>query len=335
VTVSADVSWELDGVTMYGTLVRPDGDGPFPAVVMVAGSGPTDRDWNSPLLPGENGSARLLADALADAGVASLRYDKCASGPHVAENLPMLAGKMSMASHLDELIAAVAVLASREFIDADRLVGLGNSEGCIHLLHYVTSAQPAPLAAIVLTAPPGRSMRDLLVSQLVRQLAALPDHEELTAAVEAAAARYSAGDSADPDPRLPEGVRMVFASFETPANLPFARELWNEDTPSLLARVTVPALVVIGRKDVQVNADLDAAPLQAATVGSANVTFSFPENANHVLKEERRTLAEIAAAPGSGYNEPGTRLDPEAVDEILNWIRGVVGLLGSVAEPRH
>jgi dienelactone hydrolase len=117
---------------------------------------------------------------------------------------------------------------------------------------------------------------------------------------------------------------MVFASFEVPTNLPFARELWNAETPRALAQVTVPTLIVIGRKDLQVDAEKDAALLQAATQGNTNVTFAFPENANHVLNQDLRTIAEIAASPGSGYNEPGTRLDPEAVDEILGWLRGVV-----------
>jgi hypothetical protein len=238
VTVSEEVGWELDGVTMHGTLVRPEGREHLPAVVLVAGSGPTDRDWTSPLLPGTNGSGRLLADALAQADVATLRYDKRASGPHLTENLPLIAGRLTMASHLDELTAAVGVLASRDFIDADRIVGLGNSEGCIHVLHYATSAQAVPMAGIVLTACPGRPMRDVLLSQLAVQLGPLEHHEDLLAAVEAAAARYSAGDPAQPDQRLPESVRMVFASFEAPANLPFARELWNERTPSRLAAVT-------------------------------------------------------------------------------------------------
>src|SRR5258708_4404320 len=100
---SSDVSWPLESATMYGTLVRPLGPGPFPAVVLVAGSGPTDRDWNSPLLPGSNGSARLIAEALARVGIASLRYDKRASGPHARENMQSLIGKLSMQSHVDEL----------------------------------------------------------------------------------------------------------------------------------------------------------------------------------------------------------------------------------------
>ena len=90
VTDSVEVTWLLDDITMRGTLTVPAGDGRFPAVVMVAGSGPTDRDWCSPLLPGTNGSARLLAEAFADAGIASLRYDKRASGPDVAESARIL-----------------------------------------------------------------------------------------------------------------------------------------------------------------------------------------------------------------------------------------------------
>ena len=108
---SVEITWPLDETTMYGTLVRPSGVGPFPAVVMVAGSGPTDRNWNSPLLPGPSGGARLIAEALAAAGIASLRYDKRASGPHVRETMQTLIGKMSMQSHVDELAGAVRALA--------------------------------------------------------------------------------------------------------------------------------------------------------------------------------------------------------------------------------
>src|SRR5215471_7178832 len=115
-TESTEVSWPLDSTTVYGTLVKPSGPGPFPAVVMVAGSGPTDRDWNSPLLPGTNGSARLLAEALAQARIASLRYDKRPSGPHLLENMQALIGKISMQSHLDELTGAVHTLAAQDYV---------------------------------------------------------------------------------------------------------------------------------------------------------------------------------------------------------------------------
>src|SRR5579863_8995724 len=120
----SEVNWQLDSTTVYGTMVKPVGPGPFPAVVMVAGSGPTDRDWNSPLLPGTNGSARLLAEALAQAGFASLRYDKRVSGPHARENVPLLIGKVSMQSFADEFAGAVRTVASQEYVRDDRIFAL-------------------------------------------------------------------------------------------------------------------------------------------------------------------------------------------------------------------
>src|SRR5215469_10820495 len=133
---SVELTWELDGITMSGTMTLPEGDGPFPAVVLVAGSGPTDRDWCSPLLPGTNGSARLLAEALAQAGIASLRYDKRASGPHARENVPLLIGQISMQSHVDELTGAVDTMVSQAFVQEGRIFALANSEGTLHVLNY-------------------------------------------------------------------------------------------------------------------------------------------------------------------------------------------------------
>ena len=323
-TRSVELSWPVDDIPMYGTLTVPDGAGPFPAVVMVAGSGPTDREWNTPLLPGDNGSGRLIALALADAGLASLRYDKRGSGPHLAYNLPLMTGRISMEFHLDELVAAVAVLIAQDGVDATRLVGLGNSEGCLHVLHYATSPQPVPFVGLVLTAPPGRAIGDLLMAQLAQQLGLQPDGAALYPMVEAAAARYSAGQPMDPDPRLPENLRMILASFETPANLPFARELWNEDAADSLPLVRVPTLVVIGGKDLQVDARIDGVLLQEAASEMSHVTFVFPANANHELKEEKRSTADIAASANLRYNDPDTHLDPETTGLITSWLHSIL-----------
>ncbi|MGA8245965.1 MAG: hypothetical protein WB797_03605 [Nocardioides sp.] len=322
-TRATEVSWQLDGITMHGTLTRPDGAGPFPSVVLVAGSGPTDRDWCSPLLPGTNGSARLLAEAFADSGIASLRYDKRVSGPYAAENVPRLIGRLSMRSHLDELACAVGVLAQEADLEPTRIVGLGNSEGCLHVLHYATSAPGIPFAGIVLAAPPGRPTRDVLLSQLELQVAQLPDGSLLMDAVRAATARYEAGQPMDLDPQLPEQLRMILTSFEAPTNLPLARELWVEDATRLLAAVTMPMLVLIGGHDLQIDVHADGDPLQAAAAGRPNITFAFPPTANHVLKEDTRTVAEVVAAPGNGYNAEGTRLDPEALETMLTWLHSL------------
>lgn len=318
---SLEVSWQLDSTTMYGTLVRPVGPGPFPAVVMVAGSGPTDRDWNSPLLPGSNGSARLLAEALARAGFASLRYDKRASGPHARENVPLLIGKMSMQSHVDEFAAALHTLASQAYVRGDRIFALANSEGTLHALNYQLHSPAIPLAGLVLIGPPGRAVGTVARSQLAAQAASMPNGEALLALYDEAITRFQAGEPATPDPALPEGVQMLLKGLETPANLPFARELWMADAAPLLKQVKVPVLVIIGQKDLQVDWQADGEPLQRAAAGQEQVSFLFPESANHVLKYELRARSQLVPAEiTQSYNSPQTHLDPQALDSILQWM---------------
>lgn len=319
---SSEVTWQLGGTSVYGTLVRPVGPGPFPAVVMVAGSGPTDRDWNSPLLPGSNGSAHLLAEALAQAGVASLRYDKRVSGPHARENVPLLIGKLSMQSHVDEFAGAVRTVASQEYVRSDRIFALANSEGTLHALNYQLLSPTLPLAGLVLIGPPGRTVGAVARSQLAAQAASVPNGDALLALYDAAIARFLAGEPVAPDPALPEGVQLLLKSLEAPANLPFARELWMADAASLLRQVDVPVLVIIGKKDIQVDWQADGEPLQQAAVGYEHVTFLFSENANHVLKQELRPRSELVQANVmESYNSPGTHLDQQALVDIIAWLK--------------
>ena len=318
---SSEVTWPMDETTMYGTLVRPSGPGPFPAVVMVAGSGPTDRDWNSPLLPGTNGSAHLLGEALARAGIASLRYDKRASGPHARENVPLLIGKMSMQSHVDELAGAVRIMASQAYTRSGRVFALANSEGTLHALNYQLHNPEIPFAGLVLTGPPGRAVGTVARSQLAAQAARIPNGEALLALYDAAIARFMAEEPIVPDQALPQGVQMLLQSLETPANLPLARELWMASAAPLLRQVGVPVLIIIGKKDLQVDWQADGEPLKQAAAGHEEITFLFPENANHVLKQELRPRSELVLAEVMPeYNGPDTRLDPQALASILEWL---------------
>ena len=143
----------------------------------------------------------------------------------------------------------------------------------------------------------------------------------MLALYDAAIDRFLAGEPVAPDPSLPEGVQLLLKSLETPANLPFARELWTADAAPLLKQVDVPVLIVIGKKDLQVGWQTDGEPLQHAAEGHKEVTFFFPENANHVLKQELRPRSELVAAEvAQSYNGPDTRLDPQALASILEWL---------------
>lgn len=318
---SSDISWQLDTTTMDATLVRPSGPGPFPAATLVAGSGPTDRDWNSPLMPGTNGSARLIAEALARAGVASLRYDKRASGPRARENMQSLIGKLSMQSHVDELAGAVRALASQTYIRSDRIFAIANSEGTLHALSYQAQRPAIPFAGLVLIGPPGRSVGAVARSQLAGMAAGIPNGDALLALYDAAIARFLAGEPIAPDPALPEGVQLLLQSLETPANLPFARELWVASAAPLLAQVDIPVLVIIGKKDLQVDWQADGEPLQQAAAGRENVTYLFPDDANHILKHEPKPRSELTLPEvTTRYNAPDAQLDPQATASMLEWL---------------
>jgi pimeloyl-ACP methyl ester carboxylesterase len=317
----SEVNWQSELATIHGTLVRPLGPGPFPAAVMVAGSGPTNRDWNSPLLPGSNGSARLIAEALARAGIASLRYDKLASDPDIRENLQALIGKFSMQSHLDELTGAVRTLAGQNCVREGRIFALTNSEGALHALNYQLHRPTIAFAGLVLTGPPGRTVGAVARSQIAAQLIGIPDGNEMMAVYDTAIARFVAGEPIAPEPSLPQGIQMVLQGLANPVNLPFARELWTADAAAMLRQVNVPVLVIIGKKDIQINWQADGEPLQRAAAGHKDVTFLFPENVNHVLKHEPRPRSELVPAEvTASYNAPGAQLDPEVQASIPEWL---------------
>jgi hypothetical protein len=158
-------------------------------------------------------------------------------------------------------------------------------------------------------------------AQLAAQAAAIPNGDALMALYDEAITRFLTGEPMAPDPALPQGVQMLLQSLETPVNLPFARELWMADASPLLAQVNIPVLVIIGKKDLQVDWQDDGEPLQRAAAGHANVTFLFPENANHVLKYEARPRSELAQPEAlPRYNAPDAYLDPEALASILAWL---------------
>lgn len=315
------VSWQVDEIDVEATLTRPSGSGPFSAVIMVAGSGPTDRNWNSPLIPGTNGSAALLAQVLTAAGFVTLRYDKRASGPHVQENVMRMLGKISMQSHVDEVAGGVQFLAARKDVDPGRIFALTNSEGCIHALNYQNQAAALPFSGLVLTAAPGRVMGAVGRSQIAAQVVAAPDGDALLAAYDAAIDDFAAGRPVTVDANMPEGMRILILGLSAPVNQPFARELWIADPAALLAAVTAPALIVIGKKDIQVDWRADGVLFESLAQTHRNITLVYPENANHVLKYEPRDRSTLTAAEAmDNYSGPAGVLDAEVVQTITSWL---------------
>jgi uncharacterized protein len=320
--VSHNVTWAIGETTVYATITRPQGDGPYPAVVFVAGTGQTDRDWVMPHLPGTNGSGGLLATELAKQDFVTIRYDKRYAGPGAEENLPHLAGKISLAGHVEELAGAVETLLAQDYVDPDRIYVLSHGEGAFHALNYHLEYGER-FAGLVLTAPPARPLADMYIELTCRQWQSVPGAGDILAGLQALVADFLAGKPFVPDPDLPAAVNAQVSGWHEPRNLPFMREILPLDPAELLPRVTVPALVIIGKKDIQVDWQADGDLLQTATAGLDNITYEFPLNANRVLKWESKTREQLTEADALQYNVEGRVLDPETLVAIVGWLRQI------------
>lgn len=319
------VSWLVDDIQVNASLTLPEGTGPFPAVIMVAGSGPTDRNWNTPLIPGTNGSAALLSRMLTDAGFITLRYDKRPSSPQAQENVTRMMGKISLQGHIDELAGGVQLLANRKDVDRSHIFALTNSEGCVHALNYQLRAFQLPFSGLILTSPPARPIGVVARGQIAAQLSAVPGGEQMLAAYDQAIQDFTAGHPVKMDESLPEGLRNLILSITQPINQPFSRELWSMDAAKLLESVHNPVFVVLGKKDIQVTWQIDGPIFDALAMKQSNVEVAYFENANHVLKHEPRPLAQLSMTEiMESYNGDTSVMDGDAAQSILDWLKNQI-----------
>jgi len=131
-----------------------------------------------------------------------------------------------------------------------------------------------------------------------------------------------AGRPVPTNENLPEGLQQLIMGITHPGNQPFSRELWGFDPSKKLAEIEVPVLIVLGKKDIQVDWKTDGAIFEAVAREHDNITISYAENANHVLKSEPRQRAQLNPAEvTTTYNADGVLLDPAPVEIIISWLR--------------
>lgn len=252
----------------------------------------------------------------------TLRYDKRASGPHAPENVKLMAGKISMGAHTAELAGGVDLLINNPEVNPAKIFVLTNSEGCVHGLNYQTQSGAHPFTGMVLTSAFARATGVLAHSQIAAQLGAVPGGDALIAAYDAAIVEFIAGRPVPVNDTLPEGLRQVIQGITQPVNLPFARELWIYNPITALAEVKVPVLIVLGKKDIQVDWQIDGSLFDSLAKEHKNITVAYFDNANHVMKlepkpREQLTPAEVMAT----YSVAEVLLDPEPVETIITWLR--------------
>lgn len=284
------------GVALDGTLARPrNHEGAIPVVLIVAGSGPTDRNANGPLL--NSNAYALLAWGLAEAGFASVRYDKRGIG---ASQRAAGAGDpttLTTDDYVADVVEGANVLAADPRFA--RVVLLGHSEGAGHVLQAANRGAPA--TAVVLVAPQGRKLAALLHDQFAR----LTDSATLVR-IDSAFARYVRGDD-------PGDVPPIASPIMVPTYRRFMQSFAAYDPEAEVRQLRLPLLIVQGTMDIQVSMQ-DAERLMAA---QPSATLARIQGANHVLKTVDTTDPTVQMA---SYRDPNTSLAPGVMEAIVTWL---------------
>jgi dienelactone hydrolase len=300
--VEQDVVTGAEGWPLPGTLTVPIGDGPFPAVVLVHGSGAQDRDASF----GPNRIFRDIALGLASQGVAVLRYEK--RPRQHGERMIELASLTVRDEVIDDAVAAVGQLRRTPRIDGSRIFVLGHSLGGM-LAPRIVAADPAIAGAIVL-AGAVRSLEQSIVEQtryLIMVDGQLVDEERTQLEqAEQLAARVRALTPADAPSR--ELIGGAPPSYWL--------DLRGYDPPAAASALAHPFLVLQGERDYQVTL-ADFARWRAALASRANVTLRSYPDLNHMF------MRGAGPSQPSDYLTPG-HVDPDVVADIARWITTAV-----------
>jgi len=282
------------GLELQGTLTIPRAlTKPVPVVVIIAGSGPTDRNGNSMMGIRPNSYAQL-AWRLAERGIASLRYDK--------RGMPGTQGTFDITNMTlddfagDARVAAESMSRDRRF---SRVVFLGHSEGAS--LALIAGAGGAPVAGIVHVSGLGRRTGEVLREQLSRQF-----DSAVLVRYDTAMKHYLSGEQpAD----VPQGLEMLFV----PVNRTYMRSMMAFEPQAAIRAVRQPVLIVQGATDLQATV-ADAERLHAARPNAQLVVVPL---ANHVLKQTADTTI---AGQLPTYQSPTIPIMPEVVKPIADWV---------------
>ena len=289
-------AFSRDGFVIHGTLALPATPARgMPIVVIVAGSGPTDRNANGPLV--NTNAYAMLAWALAGQGIASLRYDKRGIGRSAA---PKDADptRLTLDAYVADLQAAAETLATDARFSS--VILLGHSEGAG--LAIQAANRGAPVSRVIMVSPQGRKLRDLVREQFARVT-----DSATVARIDTAFSRLLRGED-------PGEVPPIARSFLAPATANFLRSFAAYDPPAEVRRFPGQLLIVQGATDIQTTME-DARMLAAA---QPRATLVELPGVNHVLKEVESTDPQQQLA---SYRDPHMPLAASVATTIVQWIK--------------
>jgi uncharacterized protein len=283
-----------------GTLALPAGDGPFPVVILLGGSGPTDRDSTV----GANTPLRDIAQGLASAGVATLRYDK-----RPAVYPQAFAGEVFtlQEEYVEDALNAISLVQGYDEIDTEQVYVLGHSLGGEAAPRVAT--QSDDVAGLILAAPSAVPLHETLLRQ-VRYLAEIDGEVTEQEQAQLNAIEGFKGQVDALDATLDEETASTYA-LGVP--LGYWVDLRETDPVALTADLEMPVLIVQGARDYQVTVEGDLMRWREGLEDEEDVTINVYDALNHIFM------------PGEGpgnpqeYQTPGN-VAPVVVEDIIAWI---------------
>lgn len=278
---------------LHGTLDLPARPGPWPVVIVHAGSGPTDRDGNGPFVSTD--CLKLVGRALAAEGFAVLRIDKRG----IAASAKALAKEedVRIDTYAADVVAWAALL--RKDGRFTKLGYVGHSEGA---LIGLIAQKDAKFDAFVSLCGPGRPLQTVLREQLKKNLPAA-QFEQSDAIIRELEAGRAVKD-------VPKDLVVLFR----PSVQPYLVSMFRYDPAKLAAGAAAPLLVVSGSTDIQVTA-ADAKCLGDANARARVVTLA---EMNHVLKVVAK-LDRLAQLPS--YLDPALPLHPKLLPALVGFLK--------------
>ncbi len=283
--------------TINGTLTTPIGDSTPPVALIIAGSGPTDRDGNSPTPAGTNNSLKMFAAALADAGFASVRYDKRGVADSACD--ATTENNLRLEDYVLDATAWVRTLARDSRFSG--VVIIGHSEGS---LIGMLTAQRTPTLAFISISGPAEKAASVLRRQLLGRLPA-----DLAARNEAILSSLEAG-------KLSDDVPTPLVALYRPSVQPYLISWFRYAPTTELAKLQIPCLIIQGETDIQVGVS-DAELLHAA---QSRCQEKLIPGMNHVMKLVPPDRAKQLAS----YGNPTLPIAEELVRTVTNFLHSVV-----------
>jgi pimeloyl-ACP methyl ester carboxylesterase len=295
--MSTEITLSTGSGQLVGTMEIPQpAPGPLPVVLIVPSSGPTDRDGNDPQGASTN-TYRMLADALALNGIASVRYDKRGIG----ESRDALQSAPTYAMFVDDVSAWVHALRSDSRLSTVVLAGVDDGSQVALL-----AAAQAHVDGVISIAGAGRPVGERLLSQIRAQG---PSEAYLLRFAQVAIADLRAGRS---PPNLPPELASLF----TPALNTYWSQVLNVDPAAAARAAKAPLAILQGDADVEVSVQ-DAKRLAQAR---PDASLSILPHMTHTLKD---ASADTRAASLATYNNPTLPIDQGVVHAVVAFVRGL------------